>query len=247
MLGARGAAHGVVCASALAVPQLRKPNLSIHPTPTCDTTQQVSGGSASAGGASAPRAAASASPASSAATGGGGAGGGSAALAAYDNLLATTLATMVQHGQAVGGDVAKVTAVVANAYQKQRAILAVSERAKQPPMSELQALLQPVATEMMTAGKLADDRRSQAFQQLKVVAESLNGLGWLAYTGPASGMPAPPQHVADSWNAAEFYANKLMMALKGKDEPQMNWLKGLKVRGWGGRGRGGVRWGDAVA
>jgi adenylyl cyclase-associated protein len=42
-------------------------------------------------------------------------------------------------------------------------------------------------------------------------------------------MPAPPQNVADSWNAAEFYANKLMMALRGKDETQMAWLKGIKV------------------
>lgn len=44
-----------------------------------------------------------------------------------------------------------------------------------------------------------------------------------------SGMPAPAQHVADSWQSAEFYANKLMMALKGKDEVQMAWLKSLKV------------------
>jgi hypothetical protein len=210
-------------------------------------------------------------------------GGGGAALAAYDALLSTTLAGVVRNAAAVGGDVAKVTAHVQGAYEKQRSLLAVAERAKQPSNSELQALLQPVANEMVAAGKLADDRRSAAFQQLKVVAEALNGLSWLAYTGPAcgarrfgggtggsvvagrraagpgqllacghlpvarfvacwamtlplplldpAGMPAPPQNIADAWNAAEFYANKLMMALRGKDETQMAWLKGIKARG----------------
>jgi hypothetical protein len=42
-------------------------------------------------------------------------------------------------------------------------------------------------------------------------------------------MPLPAQHISDSWNSAEFYANKLMMALKGKDEAQIAWLKAIKV------------------
>ena len=41
-------------------------------------------------------------------------------------------------------------------------------------------------------------------------------------------MPAPAQHVADSWNAAEFYANKLAVALKGKDDASVAWSRGVK-------------------
>lgn len=40
---------------------------------------------------------------------------------------------------------------------------------------------------MMAAATLADNRRSPAFQQNKVVAEALQSLSWLAYTGPSCG------------------------------------------------------------
>lgn len=59
--------------------------------------------------------------------------------------------------------------------------------AQQPEPAALQGLLQRVAEPMMAAGSLADNRRSPAFQQLKVVAEALQGLSWLAYTGPSCG------------------------------------------------------------
>lgn len=44
-------------------------------------------------------------------------------------------------------------------------------------------------------------------------------------------MPAPAQHVRDSWAAAEFYANKLLMQYRGVDEAQVAWVKALKVTG----------------
>lgn len=58
---------------------------------------------------------------------------------------------------------------------------------QQPDVAQLQSVLQPVAEPMMTASSLAENRRSACFQQLKVVAEVLQGLSWLAYTGPNSG------------------------------------------------------------
>jgi len=58
---------------------------------------------------------------------------------------------------------------------------------QQPEVAELQQVLQPVADHMMQASALAENRRSQAFNQLKVVAEALHGLSWLAYTGPNCG------------------------------------------------------------
>jgi hypothetical protein len=169
---------------------------------------------------SAPRAAAPAAPA--AATPGRAADG---PLAAYDAALSTTLAGVVRNGQAVGGDVAKVTAHVRGAYEKQRALLAVAARAKQPTNSELQALLQPVANEMMAAGQLADDRRSPAFQQLKVVAEALNGLSWLAYTGPACGGCCQEAWMCRDWGAAAGGAAGARAAARG--------CTGAVVSDWG--------------
>jgi hypothetical protein len=40
---------------------------------------------------------------------------------------------------------------------------------------------------MVGAQGLADQRGAKAVQQLKVAAEALQGLGWLAYAGPTSG------------------------------------------------------------
>lgn len=93
----------------------------------------------------------------------------------------------MQHAQAVGGEVLQASQIISAAFDKQRVVLAIAEHAKQPGVGDLQVLLQPVANEMMAAGQLADDRRSSAFQQFKVVAESMNGLSWLAYTGPSCG------------------------------------------------------------
>jgi adenylyl cyclase-associated protein len=58
---------------------------------------------------------------------------------------------------------------------------------QQPEVAELQQVLQPVAQHMMEASSAAENRRSNAFNQLKVVAEALQGLSWLAYTGPNCG------------------------------------------------------------
>ncbi len=45
----------------------------------------------------------------------------------------------------------------------------------------------------------------------------------------SAGMPAPPQHVAEAWNAAEFYSNKLLQELRGVDDVQVAWLRAVKV------------------
>lgn len=46
-------------------------------------------------------------------------------------------------------------------------------------------------------------------------------------------MSAPAQHVADSWQSAEFYANKVLMEARGAgggaSEPNHMWIKALKV------------------
>lgn len=46
----------------------------------------------------------------------------------------------------------------------------------------------------------------------------------------STGLPQPAQHVAESWNAAEFFANKLLREFRGVDEAQVAWVQALKVR-----------------
>jgi adenylyl cyclase-associated protein len=43
-------------------------------------------------------------------------------------------------------------------------------------------------------------------------------------------MALPAQHVAESWNSAEFFANKLLREFRGVNEAQVAWVQALKVR-----------------
>jgi adenylyl cyclase-associated protein len=43
-------------------------------------------------------------------------------------------------------------------------------------------------------------------------------------------MAVPGQHVAESWNSAEFFANKLLREFRGVNEAQVAWVQALKVR-----------------
>lgn len=65
-----------------------------------------------------------------------------------------------------------------------------------------------------------------------------------------AGLHPPAQHIAECWNSAEFFANKLLKDFRGVDDRQVAWAKGLKVgrpakavstAGWAGmrvRGQG---------
>jgi adenylyl cyclase-associated protein len=46
----------------------------------------------------------------------------------------------------------------------------------------------------------------------------------------AAGLALPAQHVAESWNSAEFFANKLLREFRGVNEAQVAWVQALKVR-----------------
>lgn len=54
-------------------------------------------------------------------------------------------------------------------------------------MSGLQQLLAPVARSIMAATQQSEGRRNASFNALKLVAEALQALSWLAYTGPSCG------------------------------------------------------------
>ena len=66
------------------------------------------------------------------------------------------------------------------------------------------------------------------FNHVKVVAESLQAMSWVCYT-KESGMPLPASFVKESWDSAEFYANKVIMENRSKDTNHVDWSKALKA------------------
>ncbi len=58
---------------------------------------------------------------------------------------------------------------------------------QKPDMGGLQQLLSPVAVSIMAASQASEGRRGPCFNALKLLAESLQALSWLAYSGPGCG------------------------------------------------------------
>ncbi|PNW83037.1 hypothetical protein CHLRE_06g304100v5 [Chlamydomonas reinhardtii] len=180
------------------------------------------GASAAAHGHAAAPAAAAAAPAASS-------GSTSATLAEWDHLMSEHLGPVLALVQYLPQEAQASMQNFDKAFQAARRVLEVSAAAKQPDSPEqLQTLLAPVAEAMGAVSAASEARRVSCPHHLKVLAEAVAALGFLAYTGHGCGMPPPRQHVADSWQSAEFFSNKLLMEFRGKDENQVAWVRGLK-------------------
>ncbi|PNH11586.1 Adenylyl cyclase-associated protein [Tetrabaena socialis] len=153
---------------------------------------------------------------------------GSSAVAEWDHLIAEHFAPIKALVPSLPQEVQQATASFEKALQATRRVLEVAAVAKKPDPSELGPLLAPVAEAMGAVTSAAEARRLQCVQQLKMLAEAVAGLGFLAYAGPGCGMSPPRQHVSESWASAEFFANKTLMEFRGKDEAQVAWVKGVK-------------------
>ncbi|MCJ1467941.1 hypothetical protein MMC07_006566 [Pseudocyphellaria aurata] len=100
--------------------------------------------------------------------------------------------------------------------------------AEVPDAAGLQQLVQATGQQLMAANEIADNRRSPAFNHAKAAAEALQGLTWVIYTGPNCGMSLPAKHVAESWQSAEFYANKVLMQHRQSGLEHVQWVQLLK-------------------
>ncbi|KAA6416532.1 MAG: Adenylyl cyclase-associated, partial [Trebouxia sp. A1-2] len=129
--------------------------------------------------------------------------------------LAPAVAALLEAAQPLGAEILKASELVEKAFFK-------------PTPNELPILVAPVAEHMQAATAMTEGRRSAVFNHQKVVAESLHALSWMVYTGPNCGLSLPPQHVEESWQSAEFFANKVMMEFRNADSRHVDWVKALK-------------------
>ncbi|XP_031382685.1 cyclase-associated protein 1 isoform X2 [Punica granatum] len=97
-----------------------------------------------------------------------------------------------------------------------------------PDLEGLGQFLMPLNEVIMQASALTEGRRSDFFNHLKAVADSLTALAWIAYTGKDCGMSMPIAHVEESWQMAEFYNNKVLVEYRNKESNHVEWAKALK-------------------
>ena len=85
---------------------------------------------------------------------------------------------------------------------------------KRPSPEVLGKFVGPVGDCIVEADQLSNGRRGAMFNHQKAVAEFLQSLTWVVYTGKECGMSLPAPHVAETWGAAEFYTNKILVEFR---------------------------------
>ncbi|XP_057495039.1 LOW QUALITY PROTEIN: cyclase-associated protein 1-like [Actinidia eriantha] len=150
------------------------------------------------------------------------------ATIAFDDLIAQYVGRASAAADKIGGQVLDVTKVLAEAFSAQRELLVKVKQSQKPDTSGLAEFLKPLNEVIMKANAKAEGRRSDFFNHLKTVADSLTALAWIAFTGKDCGMSMPIAHVEESWQMAEFYNNKILVEYKNKDLNHVEWAKALK-------------------
>ena len=159
------------------------------------------------------------------------AGGVAPSVAAFDALIAGPLAELVAATGALGdAEIADATALFADAFNAERTVIECIASCRKPEMDALQSLLAPVGDLMTRVGAKSEGKRTDAFNHLKALAEAAQCLSFVAYTGPETGMSLPGPHVTETWQSAEFYANKILVQHRNSEggDAHVTWVNSLK-------------------
>ncbi|MFS7995519.1 putative cyclase-associated protein CAP/septum formation inhibitor MinC [Helianthus anomalus] len=149
-------------------------------------------------------------------------------IIAFEELLTEFVGKVLTAAEKIGGQVKEVTDVLNEAFSVQKELLVKIKQTKKPDMVGLGEFLKPLNDKLMKAISLTEGRRSDFFNHQKAVAESLTALAWIAYVGKDCGMSMPIAHVEESWQAAEFYNNKVLVEYRNKDSNHVEWARALK-------------------
>ncbi|KAF5778433.1 putative cyclase-associated protein CAP/septum formation inhibitor MinC [Helianthus annuus] len=149
-------------------------------------------------------------------------------IIAFEDLLTEFVGKVLSAAEKIGGQVKEVTDVLHEAFSVQKELLVKIKHTKKPDMVGLGEFLKPLNDKLMKAISLTEGRRSDFFNHQKAVAESLTALAWIAYVGKDCGMSMPIAHVEESWQAAEFYNNKVLVEYRNKDSNHVEWARALK-------------------
>jgi len=105
---------------------------------------------------------------------------------AFDTVVSgANLAKFLDLSAQIGGDVAKHGDMVRSAFAAQRDFVAMAAKAKQPSQAEMPALLKPTSDKIAEIQNFREsNRRSQLFNHLSAISESIPALGWVAVVSP---------------------------------------------------------------
>merc|ERR1712106_607988 len=144
----------------------------------------------------------------------------SASVASFDNILNGPLAQFKTVSETIGGDVATLGDLVGSTFDMQKHFLQTVAASKQPKPDDLQKLLKPTSELIGEIQQYREsNRRSEMFNHLSAISESIPALGWVAVA------PAPSPYVKEMNDAGQFYTNRVLKDWKEKDRTHVDWVK----------------------
>jgi len=143
-----------------------------------------------------------------------------ASVSAFDTSVLPSFQQFGQLSTKIGGDVKTIGGLVDAAVSAQRQFIQTASKSKQPSSSSIQALLKPTADKISEIQDYREkNRRSDFFNHLSAISESIPALGWVAVA------PAPAPYVKEMNDAGQFYTNRVLKDWKEKDKTHVDWVK----------------------
>jgi adenylyl cyclase-associated protein len=110
--------------------------------------------------------------------------------------------------------------LVENALKLERNFLLEASRSMQPEQKVLIEFFQHFSKQIQDIQNFREkNRKSQLFNHLSAISESIGALGWLAI------QPAPTPYIKEMSDSAQFYTNRVLKDYKDKDVNHSNWVK----------------------
>lgn len=149
-------------------------------------------------------------------------------ISALSDLIENSVGKVISAAEKIGGRVLEATKVVEKAFLVHKDLLIKAKKCQKPDVAGLAEFLNPLNEIITNANSMTEGKRCEFFNHLKAASDSLSALAWIAYSGKGCGMSLPIAHVEESWQAAEFYNNKILVEYKSKESDHIEWAKALK-------------------
>ncbi|XP_023327185.1 adenylyl cyclase-associated protein 2 isoform X2 [Eurytemora carolleeae] len=141
-------------------------------------------------------------------------------VAAFDDILAAEFKTFIEKSKKIGGDVATIAGLTQAAFTAERNFLNTASKSKKPSDKDLPLLLKPISDKISEIQEFREkNRRSEFFNHLSAISESIPALGWVAVS------PAPSPYVKEMNDAGQFYTNRVLKDWKEKSADHVDWVK----------------------
>jgi len=143
------------------------------------------------------------------------------AEADFKAIIDEHLSIYITESERIGGVVNEQAKLFKQAVTLEHELIGKAAKTKKVSPDEFQKWIAPISDIMTKIAEVESKHKGKDHvNHLKTVAEGTPALGWVCVE------PTPGPYVKETVGASEFWSNKILKDFKGKDENQVNWVKG---------------------